>query len=73
MKKHLENFIAKTRKKMINLWQKFEIIFKTFIKISANFIIKFIKIPLKFQVPINLNYNPRKDFETLHMYTYLFL
>ena len=58
-------------KKYWKFTAKFEIIFKTFIEISANFILKFIKIILKFQFTINLKYNASKDFGTLHMYTYL--
>ena len=63
----------KFEKNIKNLWQNFEIIFKTFIKISANFILKSIKIILKFQFTLNLKYNASKDFWIFHMYTYLFL
>ena len=67
---------AKIRKNIENLWQKFEIIYQNyqnFIKISANFILKFIKVILKVSFTINLKYNASKDFWILHMYTYLFL
>ena len=62
---NFKKFFEKIRKNIENLWQK--IILKPFIKISANFILKFIQIILKFQFTINLKYNASKDFETLQM------
>ena len=58
---NFEIFIAKIRKNIENLLQKFGKNFKSFIKISANFIL-FIKIILKFQLTLNLKYNASKDF-----------
>ena len=51
--KILKKFYCKNSKNIENLRQKFEIIFKTLIKIFANFILKFIKLILKFQYSIN--------------------
>ena len=67
------NFYCKNSINIENLLQKFGKKFKTFIKISANFILKFIKLILKFQLTLNLKYNASKDFGTFHMYTYLLL
>ena len=47
-------FYCKNSKNIENLRQKFEIMFKTFIKIFENYILKFIKLILKFQYLINL-------------------
>ena len=47
-------FYCKNSENIENLWKKFEIILKTFIKIFANFILKLIKLILKFHYSINL-------------------
>ena len=73
LRKFWKFLLQKFEKNIENLLQKFGKTFKTFIKFSANFILKFIKIILKFQLTLNLKYNASKDFGTSHMYTYLLL